>query len=160
MNKRLVALLVPFALLLSPVCFAQSVNLCEQINPAGQHVALPCPSGAQGIQGIPGASFSWSNENVAYSATPTLSVSTFTSHIVLSGNITSFTLPAGKDGQEKCLNFVHDITSTAYTIGNPSNLIGLFPSPSSVAGKHNIQCFLYFVADSLWEAKDSGVIGQ
>lgn len=54
MNKWLIA----FMLITVPV-FGQ--NLCEQVNPAGEHVLLPCPSSGEqgpagpiGPQGVPG----------------------------------------------------------------------------------------------------------
>jgi hypothetical protein len=114
-------------------------------------------AGPAGPQGPPGAggSVAWTNENLSYSSTPTFSTGTITSHIPLSGNMTP-QIAAGTDGQFKCLNFVHDSTSNHYTVTEPSNMVGLF-APGL---KHNQQCFIYYVADGLWEAFGPGVIQQ
>jgi hypothetical protein len=140
MSRLILALLM-----LTPSCLAQ--NLCEQVNSSGQHVLLPCPYG-----------ITWSNENLVYSSTATLSTTKITSRIPLSGNMT-LAIGAGVDGQFKCIDFVHDSTSTHYTVIEPANMVGLF-APSSVAGKRNVQCFIYFASDGLWEASGPGVIGQ
>lgn len=100
-----------------------------------------------------------SNENLSFSATPTFSASTTSSRIALSGNITSFSLAAGTDGQNKCLEFTHDATSNAYTVTEPSNVVGLMPI-GSVASKRNAQCFTYFSTDALWIADSPGVTNQ
>jgi hypothetical protein len=48
---------------------------------------------------------------VPFTATPVLNKNVGSSRILVAGNITTFTLPAGSDGQQTCLNFVHDATS-------------------------------------------------
>lgn len=100
-----------------------------------------------------------SNENLTFSATPTFSVSTTSSRIALSGNITSFTLASGSDGQNKCLEFTHDATGNAYTVTPPSNVVGLM-GVGSIASKRNFQCFTYFSTDGAWIANSPGVINQ
>lgn len=101
----------------------------------------------------------WNSETVASSATPTFSSNTGASRIVVTANITSFTLAAGVDGQHKCLNFVHDGTGTAYTVAPPSNVVGLF-TIGSTASKRNVQCFTYWITDTVWAAEGPGVINE
>lgn len=96
-------------------------------------------------------------ETVTFSATPTFSVLTYISRIVLTGNITSFTMGAGQDGQRKCLNFVQGAGS--YTVTPPSNVWGFF-SVGTISGEHNQQCFDYYSADTAWESESVGVINQ
>lgn len=100
------------------------------------------------------------NENLSFSATPTFSIATGSSRIALSGNITSFTLAAGTDGQSKCLEFTHDSTGTAYTVAPPSNVLGFMTPMGTTASKRNLQCFRYFVSDSAWIAQSPGVVNQ
>jgi hypothetical protein len=100
-----------------------------------------------------------SNENLSFSATPTFSTATTSSRIALSGNITTFTLAAGTDGQNKCLGFAHDATSNTYMVTAPGNVVGLM-GVGSVASKHSVQCFTYFSTDALWVANSPGVINQ
>ena len=102
----------------------------------------------------------FTNENLAFSATPTFSLSTTSSRIALSGNITTFTLAAGTDGQPKCLEFTHDATSTAYTVTPPSNVLGFMNPIGTTASLHNQQCFTYYTSDSAWIAQTPGVINQ
>lgn len=127
------------SLFLAPACFAQ--NLCHEQTSTGASVWQPCPT--------------WSNENLAYVPLETISTVKFTTRISLSGNM-ALSIAAGKDGQFKCINFVHDATTTQYTVKPPGNMIGLF-SPTT---KRNQQCFIYYVVDGLWEALGPGVIGQ
>lgn len=127
------------ALLLSPACFAQ--NLCHEQTSTGASVWLPCPT--------------WSNENLAYAPVETISVVKLTTRISLSGSM-ALSIAAGKDGQIKCLNFVHDSTPTPYVVKPSPNMIGLMP----VGFKHSQQCFIYYVVDGLWEALGPGVVGQ
>jgi hypothetical protein len=121
--------------------------ICPSCSPTpGGGISFPTPSGA-------------SNENVAFSATPVFSVNTTSSRISLSGNITTFTLPAGSDGQQHCLLFVHDGTNTQYSVNPPANVIG-FMNLGHVALKRDYQCFTYFLTDALWIANTPGVIDQ
>ncbi|HXP07568.1 MAG TPA: hypothetical protein VN828_03690 [Acidobacteriaceae bacterium] len=96
-----------------------------------------------------------SNENLSYSATPTFSISTSSSRISLSGSISTFTLAAGTDGQQKCLEFVHDGTQNVYTVTPPANVFGFM---HSVGLKRAQQCFTYYTVDALWVANNPGVV--
>lgn len=96
------------------------------------------------------------NENLQFSASPVFSILTYSSHMPLNGNVSSFVLPAGGDGQSKCLAFSHDGTGTIYTITPPANVVGFM----LVGLKHSSQCFTYYTADSLWIANTPGVITQ
>lgn len=116
------------------------------------NITINCP----GCGGSGGGS---NNENLSYSATPTFSPSLATSRIALSGNITTFTLGAGGDGQSKCLLFVHDATGSTYMVSPPANVIG-FMAVGNTASKRSFQCFNYFQTDSLWMANSPGVINQ
>lgn len=126
----------------------------------GSSTSPVCPNGTAGALTTTGCvTGNAPNENLSFSATPTFSTSFTNSRIVLSGNITSFTLGAGTDGQSKCLNFAHDGTSTAYTVTPPANVHGLM-TVGSTASKNNVQCFKYFTSDSAWLAHDPGVVNQ
>ncbi len=100
-----------------------------------------------------------STESVPFSPTPVFNKSVGSSRIVVTGNITTFTLLAGADGQHKCLNFVHDATSSSYNVTPPSNVRGFFGMGSSPNG-HNLQCYTYFQLDNAWEAESPGVLNQ
>lgn len=120
------------------------------------------PSGSPGQWGTVFASSASSTgcsgtENVTYSATPTFSTATCTSRIVLTGNITSFTLAAGTEAQRKCIDIVQG--TGAYTVAGPTNVAGLF-SVGTNSAKRNVQCFVYFGSDSSWLADTPGVINQ
>lgn len=149
----------------------QPANVCYRLrinNSAGQVVgSYPCiqPRGSTwSFDGyVPGSTpviptlTGGSNENLSFSSTPTFSLLTSSSRISLSGNITTFTLAAGYDGQPKCLEFAHDGTMTTYTVTPPANVIGFM---LSVGLKRAQQCFTYFTADALWVANNPGVISQ
>jgi hypothetical protein len=64
-----------------------------------------------------------SSETVSFSATPTFSNSTRASIITLTANITSFTLAAGTDGQEKTLTICQNGTG-GFTVAPPPNVHG------------------------------------
>lgn len=120
------------------------------------------PNGATAVSAID-ANGNWrgasgSSETVAYSATPTFSTTTRSSVITLTGNITSFTLPAGIDGQEKTLCFAQDSTGS-WTVAGPSNVHGLF-TVGSAASKVSCQHFTYWVSLAEWAADSAGVINQ
>lgn len=97
------------------------------------------------------------NENVASSTTPTFSATTCSSRIVLTGNITTFTLAAGSDGESKCLNFVQG--AGPYTVVPPVTVVGFF-TVGIVNAKRNQQCFTYYASDTAWVAQSAGVINQ
>jgi hypothetical protein len=116
-----------------------------------------CQSGTWGS--VSGGS-NYSNENLAFSSTPTFSTATSSSRIALSGNITTFTLSSGLDGQPKCLNFAHDATANTYTVTPPANVRGFMTTVGSAASKNSSQCFNYFASDAAWIAISPGVINQ
>ncbi len=99
-----------------------------------------------------------SSETVTFSATPKFSISTRASYIVLTGNVTSFTLAAGVDGQEKTLTFCQNATG-GYTVAAPANMRGFF-SVGTTASKCSSQHFTYSAAQSAWLADSSGVTNE
>jgi hypothetical protein len=98
-----------------------------------------------------------SAEIVSFSATPTFSVTYNVSRIVLTGNITSFTLGTASDGQDKTLCFKQG--SGAYSVTPPANVHGFFILGTTNAG-WNCQTFSYDNGDSIWLATGAGVINQ
>jgi hypothetical protein len=114
---------------------------------------VPSASPAWSTSIIAGAASLASNENLSFSATPTFSLATTSSRIALSGNM-AFTLPAGTDGQQKCLEFVHDNTQNVYTVTPPANVFAFLDSVGMVRAQ---QCFTYYTLDTLWVAQNSGV---
>lgn len=110
--------------------------ICSSCTRSAGHITFPSASGS-------------SNENLSFSSTPTFSLATTSSRIPLSGNITTFTLASGSDGQKKCLLFVHDATSTVFTVTAPGNVVG-FTQPGSYASKRSQQCFTYYSTDAVW----------
>lgn len=99
------------------------------------------------------AAAAFSNENLPFSATPTFSLATTSSRIALSGAM-AFTLAAGTDGQQKCLYFVHDNTTNAYTVTPPANVFAFMPKLGLVRAQ---QCFTFYALDTLWVANSPGV---
>jgi hypothetical protein len=97
------------------------------------------------------------SETVASSATPTFSTNFRVSRTVLTANVTSFTLAAGVDGQEKCLDFTQG--SGPYTVTPPSNVKGFFTVGTTNA-LDNVQCFVYNSTAAAWKAEGIGVINQ
>ena len=101
-----------------------------------------------------------SSETVTFSATPTFSTAKRASIITLTGNITSFTLASGADGQEKTLTFCQDATG-GRTLAGPANVRGLFPSGiGGSASLCNSQHFTYSTAQAAWLADSVGIINQ
>lgn len=103
------------------------------------------------------ATLTASAETVAFSATPTFSSSLDTSYIVLTGNITSFTLGAGADGQGKRLCFKQG--AGPFTVAAPANVHG-FLTVGTTNGGWNCQSFVYRAADSIWLASSQGVTNE
>jgi hypothetical protein len=99
-----------------------------------------------------------SSESVTYSVTPTFSTSTRASILTLAGNVTSFTLAAGANGQEKTLIFCNDATG-GYTVTPPVNVHGLM-TVGTMPGKCSSQHFTYSAAQSAWLADSPGVVNQ
>lgn len=99
-----------------------------------------------------------SSETVAFSATPTFSVATRSSITTLTGNVTSFTLGAGVDGQEKTLIFCQNSTG-GYTVTAPANVHGFF-TVGTTAGKCSAQHFTYSAGQTAWLADSPGVTNE
>lgn len=99
-----------------------------------------------------------SSETVAFSATPTFSITTRSSSITLSGNVTSFTLAAGLDGQEKTLTFCQNATG-GFTVTPPGSVRGFF-TLGTTAGKCSSQHFTYSATQSAWLADSPGVTNE
>ena len=146
-------------------CAAQSVNLGTAVGflhftvissaanfQTYANVAEVCPSSSAASRTVA------SSETVTYSATPTFSTTTRASIITLTGSVTSFTLAAGVDGQEKTLTFCQNATG-GFTVTGPSNVHGFF-TVSSTASKCSSQHFTYSVAQSAWLADSPGVTNE
>jgi hypothetical protein len=98
------------------------------------------------------------SEPVTYSATPTFAINTRASIITLTGNVTSFTMAAGADGQEKTLTFCQNATG-GFGVTPPPNVRGFF-TVGTTASKCSSQHFTYSAAQSAWLADSSGVINE
>jgi hypothetical protein len=116
---------------------------------AGNYTSI-CPASG-------GSSTVASAEVVSFSSTPTFSTSTNVSRIVLTGNITSFTLGSTTDGQDKTLCFKQG--SGPYTVTGPSNVHGFF-TIGTVSGDWNCQNFVYDNTDSIWQSVGPGTINE
>jgi hypothetical protein len=99
-----------------------------------------------------------SSETVAYSATPTFSTTTRASILTLTGNVSSFTLAAGADGQEKTLTFCENAAG-GFSVTPPSNVHGFF-TVGTAANKCSSQHFTYAAGRSAWLADSPGVINE
>jgi hypothetical protein len=99
------------------------------------------------------------SETVAFSATPTFSNTTRSSYLVLTGNVTSFTLPAGVDGQGKTFLFCQDATGSRTISGVPANVRG-FTTIGATASKCSSQHFRYSVALNAWLADGAAVTNE
>jgi hypothetical protein len=99
-----------------------------------------------------------SSETVTYSATPTFSIGTRASILTLAGNVTSFTLAVGTDGQEKTLEFCQNATG-GYTAAAPANVRGFF-TVGMTAGKCSSQHFTYSAGQAAWLADSPGVVNE
>lgn len=97
-------------------------------------------------------------ETVTFSSTPVFSSSIPSSLITLTGNISSFTLAAGLDGQQKLLAFCQDATGSR-TVAAPTNVHSFF-TVGSTASKCSVQRFIYFNALSFWLADGPGLTNQ
>ena len=98
-----------------------------------------------------------SAETVTFSGTPTFSNSTRASIITLTANITTFTLAAGVDGQEKTLTFCQN--ATGYSVLPPASVHGFF-SVGLQANKCSSQHFTYYGSQSAWLADSTGILNQ
>lgn len=96
--------------------------------------------------------------SIPFSKTLALSVANGNARIVLSDDVLSSTISAGADGQRLCVNVVQD-ASGGHSFTWPNNMLGTM-TVGSAAGKHNQQCFVYYVADGAWLAESPGVTNQ
>ena len=112
---------------------------------------------------INGKAIPLGSENVASSTTPTFSTAYQQSYNVLTANVTTFTLSAGYDGQQKTLVFCQNATGS-FTVAAPSNVHGFFIGNSgqvgSTANKCNSQSYSYSALQTAWLANSQGVINQ
>jgi hypothetical protein len=99
-----------------------------------------------------------SSESVTFSPTPTFATTTRASIITLTGNVTSFTMAAGSDGQEKTLTFCQNATG-GFGVTPPSNVHGFF-TLGTTASKCSSQHFTYSAVQAAWLADSPGVINE
>jgi hypothetical protein len=123
---------------------------------------LASQSGNCVVEGIPGA-YTVSTgtilaETVPYSSTPTFSSTIPSTLITMTGNISSFTLSAGQDGQTKTIAFCQDAVGSR-TVAAPANVHGFF-TVGTTASKCSVQRFVYFSALSYWLAEAPGLTNQ
>ena len=97
-------------------------------------------------------------ETVASSATPTFSTAFLSSINTLTANVTSFTLIAGADGQEKILTFCQNGTGS-FTVAPPANVHGFF-TVGATASLCSTQTFVYSGGQAAWLAASTGVTNQ
>lgn len=145
------ALTVPSVIL--PGSTSGQITILATATAGTQTITFPAASGAVSLTGA---------EVVTFSATPTFSASTTQSRIVLTGNITSFTMGAGASGSTKMLCFKQG--AGAYTVNPPSNVHGFFASNSgnigTVNGDWNCQLYSYDGTDAIWLATSGGVVNE
>lgn len=101
-----------------------------------------------------------SNEEVVtFSATPTFGITTRESTIVLSANVTSWTLPSGAPGQPKVIHWCQNGTGGFTVAGTPANVHG-FTTPGTTLNLCSSQTFTYNGTKAAWLADSAGVINQ
>lgn len=122
--------------------------LCTDAN--GGATTVSCPGGG-------GSSTVASAEVVSFSSTPTFSTAFNVSRIVLTGNITTFTLGAGSDGQSKTLCFKQG--AGPFTVAGPANVDGFF-TVGTINALWSCQSYVYDLTDSIWQAVSLGVINE
>jgi hypothetical protein len=93
---------------------------------------------------------------IAFSATPAFTSASGTNTITLTGNITSFTVPAVVPGKRMCLNFVQDATGTRTVSGVPATVHGFFSPIGATASTYSQQCFNGI--GTQWNADSPGII--
>jgi hypothetical protein len=86
---------------------------------------------------------------------PSLNLNTVT----FNASVTSITIANPTVVTTVCVDFVHDSSSTAYTVAWPSNMKGGF-APGSNANGENNQCFIGRPSSSKWIATSTGEINQ
>lgn len=137
-----------------------AANNLVQVNSSGQLPALNSPLlfnlTAANLSGTAPITIAGS-ETLSFTASPTFSASVRQSYIGLNGNITSFTLSPGQDGQEKTLTFCQ-LGPGNYTVTPPSNVRG-FLAVGPTAGTCSSQHYSYSVVQAAWIADSLGITG-
>lgn len=148
----------------TPATVGSGTTAVYAVNSSGQAVGSEAGAAfsrfctaANGACSSGGSAIVASAEVVTFSATPTFSTAFNTSRIVLTGNITTFTLAAGADGQDKKLCFKQG--AGPFTVTPPANVHGFFTVGTTNAN-WNCQAFNYDNTDSIWLATTTGVINQ
>lgn len=118
--------------------------------------ALPLHGQTYNIN-IGGVQYSGGSETVASSATPTFSLNYGTSYMVLTANVTTFTLPAGIDGQRHTICLKQG--AGPFTVAPPANVHGLFTVGTTNA-LYNCQTLLFNGANTIWLSDGPGTINQ
>ena len=126
------------------------------LSEAGAAAGRICTS-TNGVCAAGGSAIVASAEIVAFSTTPTFSTSFNVSRIVLTGNITSFTMTGAADGQDKTLCFKQG--SGPFTVAPPASVHGFFTVGTTNAD-WNCQAFVWDNTDSIWQATGPGAINQ
>jgi hypothetical protein len=139
-------------------CSGQNINLGNYPNQYLEFVASAYGIQLPAVQVCNTPAAVASSETVTYSATPTFSTRTRASVMMLTGNVTGFTLPAGLDGQEKTLTFCQNATG-GYTVTAPANVRGFF-TVGTTASKCSAQHFTYSAAQTAWLADSTGVTNE
>jgi hypothetical protein len=102
----------------------------------------------------------WGDEEVvAFSATPAFSSHFSESTITLTGNVTSFTVGNGTNGQPKTLIFCQDATGSRTVSGVPANVHGFFTIGSTLS-KCSAQHFVFSSVASAWVADSAGATNE
>jgi hypothetical protein len=128
-----------------------------EVNENNTGLARICTSANSVCTGGGGSAIVASAEVVSFTTTPTFSVATNVSRIVLTNNITSFTLAAGSDGQDKKLCFKQG--AGPFTVVPPANVHGFF-TIGTVNAEWNCQSFVYDNTDSIWLSTSPGTVNQ
>lgn len=103
-----------------------------------------------------------SSESVTSSATPTFSASLRYSTMIVTANVTTFTLGTpSTNGFEKTLTFCENATG-GFTVAPPTNVHGFMTiaAATATASKCNSQHFNYDSAQSAWLSDGPGVLNE
>lgn len=133
-------------------------NVLLQLTSAGflpsvNAAALTSLTPANISPGVAGISIA-GEEDVTFSATPTFSNTIRYSSMLLTGNVTGFTLAAGQPGQEKNLTFCQ-ATPGGFTVVPPSNVLAfmaIVPTTSACTTQH----YVYRSTSAAWLADGPG----
>lgn len=142
----------------SSLALGTAANNIVQVNSSGQLPALNSPLlfnlTAANLSGTAPITIAGS-ETLSFTASPTFSTIVRQSYIGLTGNITSFTLAAAADGQEKTLTFCQ-LSSGNFTVTPPSNVLG-FLAVGPTAGTCSSQHYSYSATQTAWIADSLGI---